>query len=212
MMNFDLPETKNNRYATEKSERLLREAIATRETAMEAVEQSRRGTVPLSTEDYIAQKIIHGNAEADAHKYFYYNHWFGRFYMTEQTQAWMEENCAMTIKRPSLATLWRQWHKAVELTKASEAFKAEATTDRWGGDKINIISLEMIDAEIAAQRARDLYDRMLRTYEGRALPTLEQTANDRRSKPPPHPEPTPLSKIQNRRRRKSAQRAKFAGE
>ena len=206
---YDLPSVKDYGKAVETSERKLRTAIAKRDAAMTVIEASRRGP-NFPTNIYIAFKIIHGNAEGDAHRYEHYLRSFGFKYMAEEMEGWAREHHEMKIARPSRVNVWRHWHNMVAACKASDALKPEVTTDRWGCDKIIIVSREMIDAEVAAERAKDLYDRVLRAYEGRQPPTWEMMLDGRRTKLPSSPEPTPLNKIQNRRRKFARRQAAFA--
>lgn len=211
-MMYDLPDVSDYSKAIDTCEHKLRAAIALRDAKMEAIEASRHGPVQLSKEDYIQAKIDHGNAEGDAHKFEYYLHSYGRIYMCSEMDRWVREHHEMQITRPSLATVWRHWRNCLAARKAQDELMPEVTTDRWGGDEIAIVTRAMIDAEVAAERATDLYDRLNRAFEGRQPPTWEMMLNGRRVKPPSRPEPTPLSKIQNRRRRKLAKRSAFDNE
>ncbi|SIO24626.1 hypothetical protein SAMN05443247_03113 [Bradyrhizobium erythrophlei] len=208
-MMYDLPSVSDYGEATDINERKTRAAIASRDAAMTIIEISRRGP-NLPKDTYIMFKNIHGNAEADARRFAHYLRSYGRIYHGEQSGKWMDEQEEMTIGRVSLALVWRHWHAVLGAREEYESIVDVTLTDRWGCDPITIVSRQKIDARIAMERAEGLYDVVLRAFEGRAPRTREQTLT-LRVKPPTRPEPTPLSKIQNRRRRKLAQRNAFAG-
>jgi hypothetical protein len=181
-MMYDLPSVTDYGKATDTSEHRLRTAIAKRDAAMTVIEISRHECT-LPKDVYIMFKIIHGNKEADAHRYAYYLRSYGRIYYGQQSGRWMQEVHAMEVQKPSLKLVWQHWHNVLAARKEYESIPVDTLTDKWGCDKITIVSRAKIDAELAVDRAAAVYDTVLRAFEGRAKKTWEQTLT-LRVKPP----------------------------
>jgi hypothetical protein len=181
-MMYDLPNVSDYGKATETTERMTRRKIAERDAAMTVIEVSRQGP-NFPTDIYIMFKLIHGNAEADAHRYAHYLRNYGGFYYSKQSRQWMNEQDEMKVGNVSLTQVWGKWFDIVAARKAYDDIADVTLTDRWGCDPIKIVSRKKIDARLAVERAEGLYDLVLRAFEGRPRRTHEQTLMLRVVKP-----------------------------
>jgi hypothetical protein len=193
-MMYDLPRVPDYGEATDINERHLRREIARRDAAMTVIEASRRGP-NLPTDVYIKFKLIHGNAEADAHRFAHYLRNYGSIYHGQQSGRWMDEQDGMTVRRPTLTQLWQRWFDVLAARKEYASIADETLTDRWGCDPIKIVSRPKIDAQLAVERAEGLYDLVRRSYEGRKPRTREQTLTLRVAKPK---QPLPPKRVKKR--------------
>jgi hypothetical protein len=187
-MLYEVPDVEDDGAAMDVAERQLRGAIRRRDGAMEIIERSRRGP-HLPVDEYVAWKLIHGNAEGDAHRFAYHLHAHGRLHYGVQSHRWMIEQDEIEPRKYRLETVWQCWRDVVEARKEYDAIPDETVTDRWGCDPINIVSRRKIDAKVKMEAAEGLYDVVCRAFEGRARRDIEQTIG-LRVKPPKRPLPT----------------------
>ncbi|WLA39480.1 hypothetical protein QNJ95_42695 [Bradyrhizobium elkanii] len=111
---------------------------------------------------------------------------------------WLEEQDEMEPRRVSLQQLWRLW-RSVLAARQALADLGDSASNR-----------QRIDAQTARDAAEALYDLRVRTFDGQPPRSWEERSFQRlRVLPPRRPEPTPASKIQNRRRRKFGKRPAF---
>lgn len=133
----ELPDEDDYTSTIDITEGRLRGAIKRRDGAMEIIERSRPS---LATDDYIEMKIIHGNAEADAHKLAVHLHVYGRLYHSDKTLAWMREQDQIEPRKYRLETVWQRWREVIAARKEYDSIPDEVVTDRWGCDPIKIVS------------------------------------------------------------------------
>ncbi|MGY3441114.1 hypothetical protein [Bradyrhizobium sp. USDA 4473] len=111
---------------------------------------------------------------------------------------WLHEQDELEPRSVSLQQLWRLWRNVLA------ARQALADLDD------NASSRQRIDAHTTRDAAEGLYDLRLRAFERQPPRSWEERACRRlRVLAPRRPEPTPASKIQNRRRRKFGQHPAF---
>lgn len=218
MMMIDIPSVSDNGAAIDHSERKLANARRVRDDAMRQIEASRRGRCELSRDDYSAQKLRHGNAEAAVRYWKHLLRSYRGFHFDELSNAWMYEQCDIKIsKRPSLALLWRHWRDVLAARKAFDKLlvivppdKKQYFEDDYGGDKDDVYVgsvRQRVEAQATEDRAVGLYDIVSRAYDGRAPRTGYR---------PPHkvrrpPLPEPATRI-NQNRRAAVQRASMNWE
>lgn len=215
-MIYDVPDVNHYGEAIDLAEQKLSNARRERDAAMAALEASRRGLTPLSKAHYSDQKVIHGNAEDDVRRLQTYLRRYRGCHFGMLSSEWMREQADMTTQRVSLAQVWRYWRNVLAARQALADLEAKRERperkyfeDDYGNDVPEVYVgtvRERVEAQAARDAAEGLYDAVLRIFQGRTPRTHEQTLN-LKVKPPTRPEPTPLSKIQNRRRRKLAQRS-----
>jgi hypothetical protein len=137
----------------------------------------------------------------------YANHHTARCcYYGVATHDWMREHDEMTVRRPTLALVWRHWRNVLASREALADLGGPISANAGGIHMIelgNVPTQERLDAMLAVDRAEALYDRIARAFEGRQPPTWQQMLDGPRIKPPTRPEPTE----RNRTRRAAAQRA-----
>lgn len=167
----------------------LRGAIKRCDGAMETIQASRDGIRPLPIDEYIDWKHIHGNAQADAHKFAYRLYVYGRFYYSDKTLHWMREQDEMEPRKYRLETVWQCWRDVVAARKEYASIPDEVLKDRWGCDPIEIVSRRKIDARVKMEASIGLYDVVCRAFEGRARRDIEQYPIGLRVKQPRRPLP-----------------------
>lgn len=201
-MTFDpeIPDVEDYGAATDKTEQALAVARQTRDDAMAAIEASRRGVLPLCTDDYIDMKIIHGNAEADVRQLRHNLRFYKHFHWNTLTNKWMREQGTEPARKCSLQQLWRLWRDVEAKRKAyAEAIAivpqlpGERWANDWGNDKFEVYAgtaRQRAETQAAMEEAECIYDAVARTFDGRQPHTWQQMLDGFKVKAPIRPLPS----------------------
>jgi len=216
MFDPEVPDVEDYGAAADETEAALAVARKTRDDAMCAIEASRRGVLELCPDDYLEMKIIHGNAEADVRQLRHNLRFYKRFHWNRLTNAWLYAQGTDAARKCSLKQYWRMWRDVEAKRKALD----DATTvipqppgerwaNDWGNDKFEVFAgtaRQRAETQAAMEEAESLYDVAVRTFDGRQPHTWQMMLDGfgTKLKPPKWPEPTPLNRLQIRRRRRFA--------
>jgi hypothetical protein len=210
--------------ACDETETALAVARTTRDDAMAAIEASRHGVLELCPDDYLAMKIIHGEAKADVVRERDNVAHYKSLYYAALTSQWMAAQYGVAGRKVPLVALWRLWRDVRaawmawgDLVVIVPRPGTEGTTgpaklyyeDDFGQDKFETYvgtARQRAEAQAATEEAEGLYDMVARTFHG--WPPRKNALNIK-VKPPVRAEPTPAQKIQNRHRRRFAKRGAF---